>query len=181
MKFSTRLSDATHILVLVEQSADSPMSSKQIAESVRTNPSYVRTLMAKLKAADLITASRGSASAALARPANKITLCDIYRAVEGNKPLLHLDTHVSHECSYGVFIQLAIQDAYDKVQASAEREMGKITLASIVKKFKDMAEESVERTGSIEAAVCAAIETLSVGREPWTHVTRARSSGLQGL
>lgn len=48
MKYSTRLSDAMHILVLVDQSADAPMSSKQIAESIHTNPSYVRTLMAKL-------------------------------------------------------------------------------------------------------------------------------------
>lgn len=163
MRYSTRLSDATHILVLIEQSEDAPMSSRQIAESVHTNPSYVRTLMAKLKAEGLITATRGSASATLARSANEITLCDIYRAVEGDKPLLHLDTHISHECSYGAFIQLAIQDAYNKVQSVAECEMGKITLASIVKRFKDMVKESTSRAGSIDAAVRAAIGALKDG------------------
>ena len=160
MKYSTRLSDAMHILVLVEQSADAPMSSKQIAESVHTNPSYVRTLMAQLKAAGIISNSRGSANAALAKLASAITLCDVYHAVEGDKPLLHLDTHVSHECSYGVFIQLAIQDAYDKVQAAAEREMKKITLAMVIKRFKAQMNESVSRTGSIDAAVSEALGLL---------------------
>lgn len=160
MRYSTRLSDAIHVLVLVDQSAGEPMSSKQIAESIHTNPSYVRTLMAKLKAAGLMTNSRGSANAALAKPASKISLCDVYRAVEGEKPLLHLDTHVSQECSYGVFIQLAVQDAYDRVQAVAEREMGRITLATVIKRFKAMAEESVARAGSIDAAVRAAADEL---------------------
>lgn len=161
-----------HILVLVEQSADEPLSSKQIAESVRTNPSYVRTLMAKLKAAGLLSNSRGSANAALAKPASAITLCDVYRAVEGDKPLLHLDTHVSHECSYGVFIQLAIQDAYDKVQAAAEREMGKITLASVVKRFKARASESVSRAGSIDAAVSEALGLLGGEKGATLDTTR---------
>lgn len=166
MKYSTRLSDAMHILVLIEQSADAPMSSKQIAESIHTNPSYIRTLMAKLKASGIISNSRGSASAALARPADQITMCDVYRSVEGEKPLLHLDTHVSHECSFGVFIQLAIQDAYDKVQATAEREMGKITLASVVRRFKSLAKDSAAREGSMEAAVLAALSELSGGGRP---------------
>ncbi len=161
MKYSTRLSDAMHILVLVDQSADAPMSSKQIAESIHTNPSYVRTLMAKLKASGIISNSRGSANAALAKPADQITLCDVYRCVEGAKPLLHLDTHVSHECNYGVFIQLAVQDAYDKVQATAEREMGKITLASVVRRFKSLAKDSVAKEGSMEAAVRMAVSELS--------------------
>ena len=117
--------------------------------------------MAKLKAAGLISSSRGSASATLARPASKITLFDAYRAVEGSKPLLHLDTHVSPECSYGVFIQLAIQRAYDKVQAVAERKMSTITLASVVRRFKAMTEESVAKAGSIDAAMQAAITELT--------------------
>lgn len=166
MRYSTRLSDAMHILVLVDQSAGAPMSSKQIAESIHTNPSYVRTLMAKLKAAGLISSSRGTASTTLGRAASKVSLCDVYRAVEGDKSLLHLDTHVNHECNYGVFIQLAVQDAYDKVQAAAEREMEKITLASVVKCFKSMTEESVAKTGSIEAAVRAAMDELVGGAAP---------------
>lgn len=45
----------------------------------------------------------------LAREPETISLLDIYKAVEGDKPLLHLDTHTNPECGIGVNIQLALQ------------------------------------------------------------------------
>lgn len=49
MKYSTRLSDAVHILTLIALNESPTLSSGAIAESIHTNPSYVRQFMAKLK------------------------------------------------------------------------------------------------------------------------------------
>lgn len=74
------------------------LTSAQIAKSTKTNPAYIRQLMATLKNASLISNTQGQANACLTKPADEITMLDIYRAVEGEKPLLHLDIDTNPEC-----------------------------------------------------------------------------------
>lgn len=135
MKYSTRLSDAVHIMVFIQQSSSSKVSSSDIATSIQTNPSYVRQLMAQLKAAGLLNSSRGQAAPELGRPPREITLFEIYKAVEKDKPLLHLDTHTNPDCGVGVNIQLALADFYEKIQNDIEHSMGKITLQDIIESY----------------------------------------------
>ncbi len=132
MKYSTKLSDAVHILTFIALSADQPLSSTEISVSIQTNPAYVRQLMAKLKAASLIQSTRGQAKPTLSRAAQDISLLDVYHAVEGDKPLLHLDTHTNPDCGVGVNIQYALADYYARVQDTAEQEMQQITLHDII-------------------------------------------------
>ncbi len=135
MKYSTKLSDAVHILSFIALKKDSDLTSQAIAESVKTNPAFVRQIMSKLKKSGLITTVRGHARPSLARAEDEISLLDIYRAVEGDKPLLHLDTHTNPECGVGVNIQYALQDHYDKIQQSIEKEMSQVTLKDIIDSF----------------------------------------------
>lgn len=135
MKYSTKLSDAVHILAFIALSADQPLSSAEISVSIQTNPAYVRQLMAKLKAANLIQSTRGQAKPTLSRAAQDISLLDVYRAVEGDKPLLHLDTHTNPECGIGVNIQYALAEYYGRVQDTAEREMQQITVKNILDSY----------------------------------------------
>ena len=58
------------------------LTSAQIAKSVKTNPAYIRQLMAVLKNASLISNIQGQANACLTKPADEITMLDIYRAAE---------------------------------------------------------------------------------------------------
>ena len=95
MKYSTRLSDAVHIAAFIHLNPTQDLSSGAIAHSIQTNPSYVRQLMSALKRAGLLHGTRGQAAPSLSRAPSAITLLDIYRAVEGDKPLLHLDTHTN--------------------------------------------------------------------------------------
>lgn len=132
MKYSTRLSDAVHLLLFVQLNPGQSLSSEAIAKSICTNPSYVRQMMAKLKAAGLLHSNRGQAKPSLSREAGQITLLDVYRAVEGEKPLLHLDTHTNPNCGVGVHIQYALQTYFDRVQKGTETEMRKITLQDVL-------------------------------------------------
>lgn len=135
MKYSTRLSDAVHILVFIHQSSSPTISSSDIATSIQTNPSYVRQIMAQLKASGLIRSSRGQATPELGKTPQETTLLEIYKSVEKGKPLLHLDTHTNPECGVGVNIQLALADFYEKIQDDVENSMRKITLQDIIKSY----------------------------------------------
>ena len=83
MKYSTRLSDAVHILAFIALSPDCDLTSNKLAESIQTNPAYVRQLMSALRKGGLLVSVKGHPRPALAREPEKITLLDAYRAVEG--------------------------------------------------------------------------------------------------
>lgn len=136
MAYSTRLSDALHLLVFIvtEQGAD--LSSSAIAKSLACHPASVRQMMGKLRRAGLITCVTGHAQPALARDPASVTMLDVYRAVEGDKPLLHLDTHTNPACGVGVNVQLVIGEEFARVQAAAERAMSDVTLADIIGRYR---------------------------------------------
>ena len=137
MKFSTRVSDAVHILAFIALNRNEALTSQRIAESIRTNPGCVRQLMVSLRRYGIMTSVQGHARPALLRAAADIRLLAIYRAVEGGKPLPRLDTHTNPECGVGVNIQLALQDYFDKVQNRAEDEMSRITLQDVLDRYEE--------------------------------------------
>ena len=92
MKYSTRVSDAVHILAFIVLDPKDSLSSESIAESIHTNPGCVRQLMSALRKSGLLSSVRGHPRPSLTREPSAITLLDIYKAVEGDKSLLHLDT-----------------------------------------------------------------------------------------
>ena len=135
MKYPTKLSDAVHILSFVALHPEETLTSEKIAESVQTNPAYVRQLMSALRKGGLLTSVKGHPRPALAKEPCQITLLDAYRAVEGDKPLLHQDTHTNPACGVGVNIQLALRDCYDIIQQKVEDAMRAITLAEILDRY----------------------------------------------
>ena len=142
MKYSTKLSDAVHIVVFIAINPEINLSSNTIATSVQTNPSFVRQIMMKLKKAGLMSSINGHAKPSLAKHPKEITLLDIYKAVEGNKPLLHLDTHTNPDCRVGVNIQLALQDYYDEIQKETEKHMSSITLQNIIELYQKKSDQT---------------------------------------
>ena len=48
MKYPTRLSDAVHILAFIALYPDCDLTSNKLAESIQTNPAYVRRLHVRL-------------------------------------------------------------------------------------------------------------------------------------
>ena len=63
-------------------------------------------------------------------------MLDVYRAVEGGRPLLHLDTHTNPACGVGVNVQLVIGERFDEVQRAAEEAMAIISLAQIIEQYE---------------------------------------------
>ena len=137
MKYPTKLSDAVHILAFIALHPEANLTSEKIAESIQTNSGYVRQLMSALRKGGLLNSVKGHPRPALAKEPCQITLLDAYRAVEGNKPLLHQDTHTNPACGVGVNIQLALRDCYDLVQSKAEDAMRSITLQEVLERYEE--------------------------------------------
>ena len=74
MKYSTRLSDAVHILAFIALYPDCDLTSNKLAESIQTNPAYVRQLMSALRKGGLLVSVKEHPRPALAREPEKITL-----------------------------------------------------------------------------------------------------------
>lgn len=141
MKYSSKLSDAVHILVLIALNPLESLSSSAMAVSIHTNAGFIRQLMGAMKKSGLIASVHGHAKPTLTREPSEISLLDVYRAVEGEKPLLHLDTHTNPECGVGMNIQYSLQDYYDEVQQCAEKKMSEITLEDIIRNYHRKVEE----------------------------------------
>jgi DNA-binding IscR family transcriptional regulator len=149
---SHKLSDALHILAYIEifgtagtkpqiaaniEASGIDLSSTSIAQSVESNPGVVRRLMAALSKAGLLETRPGSAEPRLARAATDISVLDVYRAIDGEERLLHIDPKTNPECPVGGAIQGVLNDVYAKVQADAEASMASASLDSIVKGIQE--------------------------------------------
>ena len=135
MKYPTRLSDAVHILAFIALHPDCGLTSDKLAESIQTNPAYVRQLMSALRKGGLLISVKGHPRPSLARQPEQITLLDAYQAVEGDKPLLHQDIHTNPACGVGVNIQLVLRDFYLEIQKTAENKMREITLKDVLDQY----------------------------------------------
>src|SRR5579875_2281390 len=83
---ATRFAVATHILMLLATDDGSGRAtSLRIAKSVNTNPVVIRRITGQLARAGLVTVRRGPGGATLRLPADRITLSDVWSAVNPDR------------------------------------------------------------------------------------------------
>src|SRR5271169_3713568 len=82
-RINNRFSVGVHIMTALGDLHGEPVTSVHLTASVRAHESQVRSVLSKLVKAGLVVASRGrNGFSSLSRPANKITLLEIYKAAE---------------------------------------------------------------------------------------------------
>ena len=91
--------------------------------------------MGRLKRGGLIESVTGQPRPSLTRDAAAISLLDIYKAVEGDKPFLHVDMHTNEACSVGLYVRSMLGAYYDEVQKAAEARMQQISLREILDSY----------------------------------------------
>lgn len=136
----TRFSIAVHLMILVSEAGE-PMSSSAMAESVGTNPSFVRKVLGSLKGAQLIDSSQGRAGFALRRPPGEITLLQIHQALYGSGPLELFAIHrnPSDECVVGRLIRPTLEGVFSRAAAEARATLADTTLADCIGAMREMA------------------------------------------
>ncbi len=132
MTGNTRFAASVHILAYLAYRQSAAVSSAEIASSVDTNPVVIRRLLSAMVKAKLVTTQKGAAGGfALAVPPARISLFNIYRAVEPHPThgLAHFAPNT--KCPVGAKIQSILSSAFVKAQASMEAELSRVTLAHI--------------------------------------------------
>jgi len=127
---SSRFAFAVHVLALLSLQAGVPLSSELIAGSVNTNPALIRRLLAMLAQAGLTTSQLGAGGGALlARAPERITLLEVYRAVEDAQLLALHREDPNPACMVGRHIQGVLRGVIDEAQRAMEASLGTRTLA----------------------------------------------------
>lgn len=128
---------AVHVLTLMAWADDEPLKSEQVAESVNTNPVVIRRMLCELAESQLVVSQSGSMGGSkLARDPERITLLDIYQAVE-NRGVFSLHRHPpSRKCPVGVNIGSVLNDVLDEVDTAVERVLANITIKDVVSRLR---------------------------------------------
>lgn len=131
MPASTRFAVAVRVLTLIAADKPNAVTSEKLAARLGANPAAVRRLLGRLTAAGLTTARLGKGGGAvLARPAKKITLAEIYRAVEGGDLVARPRTPPAGDAAG----RLAVE-AFGAMAAAAEAAFLETLAAITLKKF----------------------------------------------
>lgn len=129
----TRFSSAIHVLILISKS-ETPMNSDQIAESVGTNPSYIRKLTTRLSKAGIIEGHRGVSGFRLLRKPEQISLFAVYRAVMETDSLHLFDLHQNpnDRCIVGHNIRPVLGGMFRGMEMDIENRLRNMTLADCI-------------------------------------------------
>ena len=129
----TKFSVAVHVLILISESP-SPLTSDQMAESVGTNASYVRKILALLKKAGIVDGRRGISGYSLTGAPERLTLLQIYRAVQEEPGIHLLDIHQnpSDQCMVGRHIRPVLTGLFADVEQAFAHSLACKTLADCI-------------------------------------------------
>ena len=130
---STRYVVAVHILTLLAHEEGRALTSDYIAGSVNTNPVVIRRLLGLLTKAGLVQTFEGAGGgAALARSADKITLVDVFHAVEQGELFGMPRNDPNPKCPVGRCVQVILGEHLVRFEKAIEREMKKVTIADLL-------------------------------------------------
>lgn len=137
MPTSSRFAVAVHVLTLMAWAGDEPLKSEYVAESVNTNPVVIRRILCALARARLVTSQTGSAGGSrLALAPAKITLLDIYRAVEGGDVFSLHRQPPSRDCAVGMNIEAVLEDVLEEVTEAVDGVLATISVEQIVQRLR---------------------------------------------
>jgi Rrf2 family protein len=138
MSTNNQFSIAAHLMAGLGYHAGNGATSAELAKSVNTSPSFLRRTLAKLSKAGLIETTKGKNGACkLAKDPSKISLLDIYLAVDAPKAFSIHQYEVTKQCSVSCHIKSALEIALNKTQQGMEQGLEKITLAHLLSDIEE--------------------------------------------
>ena len=132
MKRNSRLSLALHTLSHMASDSDRVRTSADIADHAGTNPVVVRRVLGKLREAGLLSSEKGHAGGwRLAKPANSITLADVYLALD-ERLVSGTDSDAEPSlCSVETRLQTRISEVLDEVEESLVQRLRETKISDV--------------------------------------------------
>lgn len=120
---------AIRALAELAASDEGPVTVDQLASAQAIPSKFLHTIMTELKRARIVTSQRGpDGGFALARPADEISLADIFRAIDG--PLATVRDQSISEMEYGgAAVELPV--VWMAVRAGLRRVLETVTIADL--------------------------------------------------
>ncbi len=137
MTVVSRYTVALHILTwlaFMTDEKDEFLPSDRIANSVNTNPVFLRRILGQLAKAGLVLVQHGGTGAGwkLARRPEAISMLNVYEAVV-QTPLFELHHSMPNfNCVIGQGIQPALQDVYDESERAMKERLAGVSIANLV-------------------------------------------------
>lgn len=144
MQISMKCSVAVHCLIFIHEAKGiAKVTSNLLAESTGCNPVVIRNILSALKKAGLITVPRGTGGAELCTAPSKITLYQIYSALEpdGMASLIGIHPCQERPCPVAQNIRKVLQSPYQKIEDSIKETMAIITLQSMIDDFHRLVQQ----------------------------------------
>ncbi len=138
MQISMKCSIAVHCLLFIHEAEGKfKITSSLLAESTGCNPVIIRNILSSLKKAGLITVARGTGGAKLCADPSKITLYQIYNALEpdGLSTLIGIHPCEERKCPVAQNIRHVLENPYNKIKDSIKQTMESVTLQSMIDDF----------------------------------------------
>ncbi len=137
MSSNTHFSLAIHILACLADGDEAPIPSAAIASSAGTHPAFLRELLGCLRAAGLVENRMGKGGGSLlVRPPEKITLRDVYLAVEVGPSIATHHSTPDPRCPVGRNILPIMAGVMDTVDQAVAETLSRTTLADITAQIR---------------------------------------------
>src|SRR5512138_2856350 len=141
MSANSRMTVAVHILsylMFASRKRSDPITSEEIAKSVRTNPVVIRRLLGLLRKGGLVRSHRGAkAGWTLARSPKAITLLDVYNLVHG-EPLFGLHASPPNpQCPIGRGLPSTIRKVYGTLEDELRRQLAGTSVGEVLAETVD--------------------------------------------
>jgi Rrf2 family protein len=136
MAANSRFTIAIHALAwlaLAEERGRPALTSEQVAASVNTNPVVVRRSLGDLRRAGIVQVRHGThAGWRLASPPQRITLLDVFAAVDQDPVFAMHHSEPNLECPVGYGIRPALTRVYADVQQAVRDQLAHVTIADVL-------------------------------------------------
>jgi Rrf2 family protein len=136
MAANSRFAVSVHTLAVMAHRQGNLVTSEMIASSVNTNAVVIRRILRALTQKKLIATLPGkNGGSKLAKDPDKITLMDIYEAVQCDEELFAVPTKPKNRlCPVSCTIKNVLNGVFDTAEEALKQSLKKTTLADILKK-----------------------------------------------
>ena len=144
MQITSKFTAAVHILTCIDIfGGQMRVTSDFLSGSTGVNAVIVRNVLGQLRNAGIVETRQGSGGAHLAKALDKITLYDIYKAVDcvDDEGLFHFHENPNADCPVGRNIHKAMDGRLEAAQSALENELKSTTLAQVVADTRKIIDE----------------------------------------
>ena len=133
MRTSCRFAMAVHVLAVLAYKEGDRVTSSYIAGSVNTNPVIIRRLLSTLQKAKLVDTRKGAGSGSrLERAPSRISLAEVYKAVEEDDAFAMPRQKPNEHCPVGQCIQSELERVFISAESAMIQQLGRTTVADII-------------------------------------------------